>query len=146
MSGNKFLDTNILVYAFDRNAEDEKTSATRELIEKGLMEGMGVISTQVLQEFYSVMTKRINTPLEPAEAKRLLEHFDGFHLVIIDQERIYRAIDLCDDEPLSFWDALIVSAAEGAGCDQVFTEDLNHEQTYGNITAVNPFLRNDLAE
>jgi predicted nucleic acid-binding protein len=92
------------------------------------------------------MTGRIKTPLDPAEAKQLLKAFEGFHLTIIDQKRIYRAVDLHENEPLSFWDALIISAAEAASCDQVYTEDLNHDQTYGNVTAVNPFSRNDLVE
>lgn len=146
MTDNYFLDTNVLVYSFDSAASDKKTRISRELITEGLLNGKGALSTQVLQEFFVAMTGKINEPFSCEEVRSILQDFESFQLVIIDKSLIYRASILVEKEPLSFWDALICSAADRAGCDKVYTEDLNHGQEYGDVLIQNPFQQHGEGE
>lgn len=130
-----FFDTNILVYLMDkRNLKKRNTS--RELVRKAAANGEAVISTQVLQEFYVVATKKLN--LGPIIAKSIMHTFENMEVVTIGKETINEAIDASIQYKLSFWDALILAAAESAKCDVLYSEDLNEGQVMRNLRIVNP--------
>lgn len=139
MNDNYFFDTNILVYAFSTTGEDKRETIAWKLVRQAMETGSGNISTQVLKEFYVAMTSGISEPIDPDEARCLLEELEVMRIVQIDTPLIYRAIDVQEQEPLSFWDALICSSAQRAGCDTVYSEDLNDGQEYGGVTIQNPF-------
>lgn len=131
-----FIDTNVLLYADDLDA-GEKTPIARELLRERLGQRSGVISTQVLQEFYVNATKKLG--LDPAAAQARVELYGGLSVVLIDLELVLAAIELHRLELISFWDALIVRAAERADCDVLYSEDLQHGRRYGRLQVINPF-------
>lgn len=135
MSGKTFLDTNILVYAVDQGAA-KKRDASRHAIEAVVAAGSGVISTQVMQEFFVAATRKLGMP--PLAAKTVLKTFSVFEIVQISPELIQDAIDCAVLNTLSFWDALIIAAAASAGCARVFTEDLNTGQMVLGVAIDNP--------
>ena len=139
MSDRAFIDTNILVYAFGSSGDLREVRAW-ELLQDLLGTGTGAISTQVLQEFYVVMTRKIATPLASKEVRALIEQLEVLWVVLLDMSLIYRAIALVDEAAIGFWDGLIVGAAERAGCGVLYSEDLNSGQTYGGVTVRNPFI------
>lgn len=131
-----FLDTNVLVYGVDQ-ADDRRREAAREILRSAVKDGPPVISTQVLQEFYVAATTRLG--VVPMLAKSITRSFETMEIVQIDVDLIRDAIDLSILNTISFWDALIVSAAVAAECSQLYTEDLNHGQTIRGVKIVNPF-------
>lgn len=133
-----FIDTNILVYALD-NYDPLKKEKSRNLL-RSLLGGdaAGVISTQILQEFYVVCTRKLN--LEPLLVKSLLHSYENFEIVTVDPSLIQEAIDCSILNILSFWDALVVVSAEKAGCMKIWSEDLNHGQLIRGVKVENPFL------
>ena len=135
MSGKTFLDTNILVYAVDQEAAPRR-DASRKAIESIVADGSGVISTQVMQEFYVAATRKLGMP--PLAAKIVLKTFAVFEIVQVSPELIQDAIDCAVLNTLSFWDALIIAAAASAGCARVYTEDLNAGQTVLGVAIENP--------
>lgn len=132
----RFLDTNVLVYADDRDAGAKRDRA-RELLADALTNGEGVVSTQVLQEFFVNATRKLG--VDPAIARRKVEILAEMDVVITDLELIVAAIDLCRLHSVSFWDALVVRAAAVAGCGVLLTEDLQHGQTIDGVRIENPF-------
>ena len=140
MSDDKaFVDTNILVYAHDRGA-GAKYEIAKELVEHLWRERTGVISTQVLQEFYVSVRRKALNPLQPRQAKQLLTDYLCWEVVVNDGEALLGAIDLETRYTISFWDALIVHAANLARAATLYSEDLNHGQLYGNVRVANPFF------
>ena len=131
-----FIDTNILVYCLD-NAEKKKKGKCRRLVQNLVEEKCGVISTQVMQEFYVAATKKLD--LDPLVAKAILRSFENLETVIITPELIQKAVDASILNTLSLWDALIVCSAENAQCTDVLTEDLNAGQIINGVKIVNPF-------
>jgi predicted nucleic acid-binding protein len=139
MSGERvFVDTNIIVYAYDRDAGGKHEIATNLLIDLWNTEG-GVISTQVLQEFYVTVTKKIASPLASDSAREIIADFLTWDVVANDGEAVLAAIDLHVSEKISFWDALIVAAAEKGGADILVSEDLSDGRKFGNVAVRNPF-------
>ncbi|SRR5258708_7484202 len=138
MSGKFFLDTNILLYAQDAGAPD-KQSRSRDLIAHLADSGDGVISTQVMQEFFVAAIRKLSVaPLvAKAELKTLLTVFE---IVQVSPALIHEAIDCSVMNTLSFWDALILAAASSAGCATLYTEDLNHGQIILGVKLQNPFV------
>lgn len=132
-----FVDTNIFLYA---NAPDqgEKHVLAKELIMRLWADGNGVISTQVLQEFFVNLSKHRSAPLDPKTARSAVENLLAWTVVVNDGRSILDAIDIHTRYQLSFWDALIVQAAERAGATRLYSEDLN-EQYYGELRVINPF-------
>ena len=130
-----FIDTNILRYAYDESDRRKQKSA-RAVLAAAHSEGNGVISTQVLQEFYSAGTGKLR--MEPLIAKSLLDTFDVFEIVIISPPLIAAAADYHLLFKLSFWDALIVAAAEISKCETIWSEDLNAGQKIRGIRIDNP--------
>lgn len=137
MTGRVFIDTNVLVYADDLDAGPKNTLA-RTLVAEALLQGTGVLSTQVLQEFFAVATRKLGVAAEVARRKvELLAHLE---VVRIDVDAILAAIDLHRLHPLSFWDALIIQSAASAGCSRLLSEDLQHGRTLAGVKIENPFL------
>lgn len=132
-----FLDTNILVYCLDKH-DPERQEKSRHLVKTLSQESVGVISTQVMQEFYVVATKKLR--VDPLLAKDMLNSFEHFEVVSIMPSHIKDAIDCSIINRLSFWNALIVTAAESARCEKVWSEDLNNGQTIRGVKVQNPLV------
>ncbi len=135
MMSRVFLDTNILVYSIDGHTPDKRDRARR-LLRNLQDEAAGTVSTQVLQEFYVVATRKLG--VEPAAARDLVVLLSNFNVVIITPQIIQRAIDHSITHQLSFWDALIVTTAQEAGCNVLWTEDLQDGQAIEDLRIVNP--------
>lgn len=138
MSARVFVDTNVLVYAHDTGAGDRHRIA-RELILRLLRERSGVISIQVIQELCANVRRRAKNPISPAEARRLVEDYLGWEVVVNRPETILGALDLEQRYGLSFWDSLIVQSAKTANAAVLVSEDLSAGQTYDSVEVVNPF-------
>jgi predicted nucleic acid-binding protein len=132
-----FIDTNILVYANDRS-NLKKQRLAREIIAEALRTGRGFLSTQVLQEFFTVATKKANVAPDNARAQVVM--LSQLDCIIIDKDIIIGAIDLNIIHRISFWDALIVKSASIAGCRRLLSEDLHHGQTVDGVFIENPFF------
>jgi predicted nucleic acid-binding protein len=136
MNERSFLDTNILIYTDDRDAPQKQQRALN-LIEQVRRQSVGVLSTQVLQEYYAATTRKLG--VSASIARRKVELFACFNLVQINLPQIIGAIDLHRLHHFSFWDALIIRCALDGGCVQLFTEDLQHGQRIDGLEIVNPF-------
>jgi len=139
MSDRSFIDTNVLVYAHD-TGYGLKHEQARTLVERMWAERSGVLSTQVLQELYVNVRRKARRPIGRAQALRLVEDYISWEVVVNDERSIVEAIDIEERYGISFWDALIVQAADVAGVTRLYTEDLNHGQTYRGVEAYNPFV------
>ena len=137
MKERTFVDTNILIYADDLDA-GEKSVRARELVASALRDQSGVLSTQVLQEFFAVATRKLH--VDPAVARRKVELLATLEVVAIQVPHILHAIDLHRLHSVSFWDGLILSCAAAAGCAKLWTEDLQHGAVIAGVTVENPFL------
>ncbi len=138
MKDRVFLDTNILVYAYDRH-DPRKQRLAQSLLLSVIENESGALSVQVLGEFFSVVTRQIKQPMTPDEAKEAIELFSNLPIQEIDLAMVERAIDTQKIYRISYWDALIVSAAERTGCKQILSEDLNDGQFYHTLAISNPF-------
>lgn len=139
MKGRVFVDTNILIYAHDRDA-GRKHDVAETLVAKLWEEHNGAISTQVLQEFYVNVTRKIPNPLTAAQARGVIEPYHAWHLELNDFESILTASELEERHRLSFWDAMIVAAACRAKARKIVSEDLNHGQNIEGVMVENPFI------
>lgn len=135
MPGRVFLDSNILVYAQDASA-GEKQQRSREVVARLAESGDGVISTQVLQEFFVAVTRKLG--VSPLAAKAVMKTFDVFEIVQISPSLIHDAVDCSVLNQLSFWDALILTAASSAGCTTLYSEDLGSGQQILGVRIQNP--------
>lgn len=139
MTGSNFYDTNVLVYAYDSHEPDKQKKA-QDMLTQGIKNGNGVISTQVLGEFFTVVTRKISQPISVADAREIINNVSVMDVQEIDLLIVKRALETVDTYKISYWDSLIVAAAERAGCERIMTEDLNTDQLYHGITATNPFI------
>jgi|SRR5271167_729380 len=137
MADKYFVDTNILMYAHDRSAGRKHESA-RELIERLWISGQGVLSTQVLQELCINLRRKIARPLTTEEIRRLLEDYLSWEIVVNTPASVIQALEIEVRYRTSFWDALILQAAESAGAAIVYSEDFAAGQNYGAVQVVNP--------
>lgn len=133
-----FFDTNILIYAVDEE-ESGKHELAGELVEAHLVEGDGLISVQVLREFYSA-TRRLRRPLSEEQARQMVEYFSTFRTLPEDSRMVLAAMRRSQELVLSFWDALIIEAALKGGADRLLTEDLQHGHVIEGVRIENPFL------
>jgi predicted nucleic acid-binding protein len=131
-----FLDTNVLVYADDLDAGDKRERA-RQLLAAAIRGQYGVLSTQVLQEFYVVATRKLG--VEASVVRRKVELLSTLDVVSIQVSHVLSAIDLHRLHSLSFWDALIVTCASAAGCARLYSEDMRHGATLAGVRIENPF-------
>ncbi|HMA86561.1 MAG TPA: PIN domain-containing protein [Desulfosalsimonadaceae bacterium] len=134
-----FFDTNILVYLFDEDNPDKKARAQM-LLEEETAAGQVLLSTQVLQEFYVAVTRKLGVPLSPEKAEDVVCQLIMLPLVEINSRHILGAIARSRNLQYSFWDALIIEAAISGGAGILLTEDLQHGQTIGSLEIQNPFL------
>jgi len=132
-----FIDTNILIYSSDQ-ADKLKQTKAREVLRDILKNHIGVISTQVIQEFYVVATNKLK--IDPLLVKNIIHAFENYEIILISPSIIKDSIDCSILNQISFWDSLIISAAESANCEKVYTEDLNHEQIINGVTIENPLI------
>ena len=140
MTDRIFVDTNILVYAYDLDAGNKRRVANK-VISEFWDSRCGVISTQVLQEFYVTLTKKISTPLPKSTVRKIVKSYLIWEVSINDAPIILQASEIEENYKISFWDALIVSAAYSKNATTILTEDLNHGQYLEGILIKNPFAR-----
>jgi predicted nucleic acid-binding protein len=135
----QFIDSNVLVYAFDRTA-GRKNERARELLARLWSDGGGCLSLQVLQEFFVTATGRLTEKLSHAEAARRVAQYSEWHVHEPGKRDLLAAIDLRRELRVSFWDAMIVQSARSLGCEVLWTEDLNDGQRYAGVLVRNPFV------
>lgn len=136
MSARTFVDTNVFVYADDKSALGKRARALAVLKEL-IVDAQAVVSTQVLQEYFVVATRKLGVPAEVA--RRKVEALTRLDVVLIRPELVVSAIDLHRLHAISFWDALVIRSAAVAGCSLVLTEDLNDGQVLDGVRVENPF-------
>jgi predicted nucleic acid-binding protein len=139
MNVKVFVDTNVLIYAHDIDALTKHTVA-KSVLRQLWQERTGVLSTQVLQEFYVNVTRKITTPLSKASARAVVDTY-AVWCVETTLAEISAAFRIEDEAGISFWDALIVAAARKAGSHRILSEDLNAGQTISGIRIENPFAK-----
>jgi predicted nucleic acid-binding protein len=139
MSAKCFVDTNILMYAHD-TAAGEKHERARALVEELWRDRTGVVSTQVLQELVVNLRRKAAKPLDAAAAREVVVDYLAWQVVVNTGESILHALDLEQRHRISFWDALIVHAADVSGASVLYSEDLSDGQRYGAVAVVNPFI------
>ncbi len=138
MSDRRFVDTNVVVYAYD-SADPAKQAEAQRILREGTVRDALVVSAQVLGEFFTVVTRRIPTPMTADRAAVAIDALKPIPVVEIDRQLVERAIETHKRYEIAYWDALIIAAAERAGCVEVLTEDLNDGQRYLDIVVSNPF-------
>ncbi len=137
MSGKAFLDTNILLYCFD-NADSRKQELARNLVNSLLDVDSARISTQTLQEYYNVLTKKLKC--DKKEALKNVERYSEIFPVHTNTVNdILSAVSISVKNKLSFYDSLIIAAAKAEGCGTIYSEDLNNGQKVNGVKIVNPF-------
>jgi predicted nucleic acid-binding protein len=139
MKDKVFLDTNILIYAHDIDA-GPKHDLAMSITEKIWEEKNGVISTQVLQEFYVNVTRKIPNPITPVMARGIILNYFSWHVKAIEPHTILLASEIEERHVLSFWDSLIIATASQSNAEKILTEDLNHGQVIEGVLIENPFL------
>jgi predicted nucleic acid-binding protein len=140
MNGRFFLDTNVFVYSFDASAPAKARRAT-DLIRRAVATGKGIVSYQVVQEFFNVALRRFAQPMTVAEAEQYLTTVFRPLLAIHSSQAVYiEALRLCERYSLSWYGALIVAAAIEGESTLLLSEDLQHGQRFGDLRVQNPFL------
>lgn len=139
MNGDRvFVDTNVIVYAYDKDA-GKKHRIAADIMKDLWRSGRGTISTQILQEFFVTLTKKISAPMDISVVRETIRRLSKWDVAIIDVDTIIRATELQERYNYSFWDSLVVAAAIASGVRTIFSEDLSDGQTIEGITIKNPF-------
>jgi predicted nucleic acid-binding protein len=134
-----FFDTNVLVYVF-ANDDPEKQQVAERLYMDRCADGSAVVSTQVLQEFYSVATATMKGVIHSSTGRLAVQEFTMQHVVQMTPALVLKAIDRSAADQLAIWDALIVEAALAGGCRTLYSEDFQHGRAFGPLRVVDPFL------
>ena len=137
MSDTYFVDTNILMYAHDK-ASGAKHERAKALVEELWRDRTGVVSTQVLQELSVNLRKKVRRPLDAKSTRDIVADYLTWQVIVNGGESILEAIDLEARYQISFWDALVVQAAQASGAETLYSEDLSDGQTYGSVKVINP--------
>jgi predicted nucleic acid-binding protein len=137
MSDKHFVDTNILMYAHDASAGGKHARA-KALVEELWRDRTGVVSTQVLQELSVNLRKKVRRPLDAKATRDIVADYLTWQVVVNGGESILEALDIEARYQISFWDALLVQAAQASGVEILYSEDLSDGQTYGSVRVVNP--------
>jgi predicted nucleic acid-binding protein len=137
MSARDFLDTNILVYAYE-TADARKQNIAQRMM-RGALGGEMVISSQVLAELSSVLLYRLSPRMPPNRVATILDALAPVRVIQNDREMTRRAVEVHAAYGIHFYDGLIIAAAERAGCERIWSEDLSPSQKYFGITVANPF-------
>ncbi len=133
-----FVDTNVLVYAFDKSSSPKKLVAQR-LMNQLMAEDRLRVSTQVLQELFVTLTRKVTQHCSSEEALAVLDDLTAWPLMVVDYAAIRAAVGLADQAKLSYWDALVVVTAARSGATVLYTEDLNDGQEILGVRISNPF-------
>ena len=133
-----FIDTNILVYAFDADA-GIKFEKAQSILKDCWNNQSGLLSTQVLQEFYVTVTKKLTSKVDKQSARNIVQVYKAWSASPIMPEDIIEASEFEEQNKLSFWDSLIITIAQKAGAETLYSEDMQHGQKFGGLTIVNPF-------
>ncbi len=134
-----FVDTNILVYAYDADAGTKHDIANTILIDLWKSDGAGRISVQVLQEFYVTMTRKLAAPLTDAQAREVISMYEAWQVYSPNVDDLHRTSEIAEHQNLSFWDAMIIIAASMSGARTVISEDLHDGLKIAGLAVVNPF-------
>jgi predicted nucleic acid-binding protein len=135
-----FVDTNVLVYGHDADS-GQKHAVARGILEELWNQHAGVLSVQVLQEFYVTMTRKVLHPLPPNKVRNIIQDYFSWHIEVNDPLSVLVASRIEGNYRISFWDALIVTAASRAKAAKIFTEDLQAGQIIEGILIENPFKK-----
>ncbi len=138
MNDRTFVDSNILIYAHDADAKSKHEVAKRVLMELW-EQGSGVLSMQVLQEFYVNVTRKIASPLSKKLARTVINSY-AIWCVETTPAEISSALQIEDESRIGFWDAMIVAAALKSGAGRILSEDLNAGQMFAGVRIENPFI------
>jgi predicted nucleic acid-binding protein len=139
MNGDKvFVDTNVIVYAYDKDAGDKHRVAVNIMTDLW-QAGLGTISTQILQEFFVTLTKKIPAPLDISVVRETIRRLSRWDVVLIDVDTIISATELQERYKFSFWDSLIIASAIAGGARTILSEDLADGQIIQSVTIKNPF-------
>ena len=136
MALRSFIDTNVLIYAEASDAPDKQRRAL-DLLKQLYEEALGVLSTQVLQEYCNVALKKLRLPAQHVRAQ--LDLYGQFEVIQVTPAIIHAGLDLHQTRSIGFYDAIIVATAQTAGCEVVFTEDMNTGENLAGVRIVNPF-------
>ncbi len=139
MSGKSFVDSNIVVYSVDESPDERVKHQAAVRLLTSEPDDL-VISTQVLQEFYVAVTRKLSHPLDEERAARAIRGLAKLDVVGIDVPLVMAAVDTSRTAKLSLWDALIIEAARQAGCARVYSEDMSDGQEIRGVRVENPFL------
>jgi len=134
----QFLDTNVLIYAYD-SSTGEVHHAAKELLKSLWSSRKGCLSIQVLQEFYVNITRKVPHPLDLEAAAQIVFDLSTWRVHEPQIEDVHAAIRIHRHHGISFWDAMILQSAVRLGCDVIFSEDLNADQEYEGVKVINPF-------
>jgi predicted nucleic acid-binding protein len=138
MSARYFVDTNILMYAHDSGA-GEKHARAKALVEALWEARSGVVSTQVLQDLAVNLRRKARKPLDARTTREIVSDYLSWYVVVNGGDSILEALDIESRYHVSFWDALIIQAAQAAGAEILYSEDLSDGQRYGGVTVESPF-------
>jgi predicted nucleic acid-binding protein len=139
MSDRRFVDTNILVYAHDASA-GEKHERARAVIEELWRARSGVVSTQILQELCVNLRRKAARPVDLKTAREIVTDYLSWEVVVNTGESVLEALDLEERHGISFWDALVIQAAQASGAAVLYSEDLSDGQMYGPVRVINPLV------
>jgi predicted nucleic acid-binding protein len=143
MKGKFFLDTNIFVYSFDAHASGQapaKAKVAVDLVDRAVETRQGIVSYQVVQEFFNVATRRFSIPLTPAESEQYLTIVFRPLVGVHSSTALYfEALHLRAEHRIPWYDSLIVAAAMEADCSVLYSEDFQNGREFGNLRVVNPF-------
>lgn len=137
MTASDFLDSNVLIYAYDPR-DPRKQGIARELVEKALL-GDGVVSVQVLAEFAATLLHKLRPVVSPEAVTEILDAMHSISVVRPEAETVRRAVHANEQYGVQFYDGMIIAAAERAGCKKIWSEDLNAGQEYFGVKVENPF-------
>ncbi len=133
-----FFDTNVLVYLYDAN-EPYKQDKAHSVFWNEVSQGSAIISTQVLQEFYNTVTTKLAEPLDKNTAELAVSKFTQITVRPVNTQIIISAIKRNQNDPVSFWDSLIIETALAAGARILWSEDMQHDREFDGLKIQNPF-------
>ena len=134
-----FVDTNVLLYAED-GADKLKHCAARDWLRELWLRRCGRLSSQVLHEFYVNATRKLRPPMPAGDARAEVRRYQRWQPWLVDHATVESAWAIESRYSVSYWDALMVAAAQHLGCTMLLTEDLQHDQSFDSLRVVNPFL------
>ena len=136
MAERSFIDTNVLIYAEASDVPAKQRTAL-DLLKRLYEQALGVLSTQVLQEYCNVALKKLRLPVQHVRAQ--LDLYEQFEVIHVTPAIIQAGLDLHQTRSVAFYDAIIVASAQIAGCNVLWTEDMNAGESVGGLRIINPF-------